>query len=102
MTTFTYLWQFTVAPGQESRFREIYGPGGRWVRLFRTAPGWLETRLLQDRDRPKRFLTIDRWASEEAYRTFRRERAAEYDAVDAEGEGLTLEEHALGEFGEPG
>jgi hypothetical protein len=44
-------------------------------------------------------LTIDRWESEEAFRTFRARFANEFERLDSEGEYLTLEETPLGEFG---
>lgn len=100
MPGFTYVWEFTGAPGREAEFSTLYGPDGAWVRLFRTAPGHLETRLLRSRARPEIFLTIDRWASESAWREFRDAHAAEFEAIDTLGASLTLSERLLGEFDE--
>lgn len=79
MAPYVYLWEFTVAPDREARFLALYGPDGAWVQLFRTAPGFLDTRLLRAAASPRRYVTIDRWASAAAYQGFRRERAAEFE-----------------------
>jgi heme-degrading monooxygenase HmoA len=100
MSTYTYVWQFLVHPGREAEFERHYGPEGAWVQLFRRADGYLDTRLLRDRATPGRYVTIDRWQDEAAYRGFRACFAAEHDAVDRECEALTREERALGEYDE--
>lgn len=68
--------------------------------LFRRAPGYLDTRLLKDRDVPGRCVTVDRWESEAAYRAYRERFAAEHDAIDRACEALTVEETVLGAYGE--
>ena len=98
MPGFAYAWEFTVRPGCAARFEALYGPEGAWVRLFRSAPGYLGTGLLRSHTRPDAFVTLDRWESEAAYRRFREARAAEFAAIDAEGAELTLDERLLGEF----
>jgi heme-degrading monooxygenase HmoA len=70
------------------------------VQLFRRADGYLDTRLLRDRATPGRYVTMDRWEDEAAYRAFRVRLAAEHDAIDRECEALTIEERALGEYEE--
>ena len=102
MPAFMYVWEFTVAPGQEPGFLELYGPEGAWVRLFRTASGYIDTRLLRSAAEPARFATIDRWESEAAFRRFRREYAAEFEAIDAAGARLTVHERLIGEYTEIG
>ena len=94
-----YLWSYRVSPGREAEFRQLYGPEGRWVRLFRQAPGYLGTDLYRDRGEAGRYLTIDRWESEEAFRAFRARFAEEFERLDSDGEYLTSEETPLGEFG---
>jgi heme-degrading monooxygenase HmoA len=102
MPGFTYIWEFTVAPGREAEFTKLYGPDGAWVSLFRTAPGYFGTHLLRSRVRLDTFLTIDRWASESAWREFREAHAEEFEAIDTLGASLTLSERLLGEFDEAG
>ncbi len=92
------IWQFIVKPGSEDRFEALYGQAGGWVDLFRGSPGYVGTELLRDAEDPGRYLSIDRWESEAAYRTFEGERGASWFALDAAGEELTLEETLLGGF----
>jgi heme-degrading monooxygenase HmoA len=95
---FQAIWAFSVERANQRQFESLYGPEGRWVQLFRRAPGYLGTELLRDRADPTRYLTIDRWASADAYRDFRAQFAGEYQALDRECEGLTARESALGEY----
>lgn len=95
---FVYMWAYRVLPECFDEFQEIYGPEGSWVELFRRAPGYLDTQLLQDRNESNRFITIDRWESEEAFVSFRTKLAREFDDLDRMGERLTMDETALGEF----
>lgn len=95
---YMYAWEFRVAEEQRLRFLEAYGPEGDWVALFRSAPGWIRTELHRDRRDPLRFVTLDYWESEAAWRRFREERAGEFEALDARCERLTLEERELGRF----
>jgi quinol monooxygenase YgiN len=95
---YTYIWAFKVHAQHVAAFREHYGEGGAWVQLFRRAPGYLGTQLLQDRADPLRFVTIDSWRSAADYEAFRASYAAEYDAIDRLCEGFTSEETLIGKF----
>lgn len=95
---FVYVWVYEVSPESSDAFRELYGPNGPWVDLFRRAPGYLGTELLADRNRQGRFVTVDRWESEQAFSDFRSMFAAEFDRLDRQGEELTVRETLLGEF----
>ena len=68
---YTYLWEYRVRPGAEAQFREYYGPNGHWAKLFRRASGYLGTALYHDREQADRYLTMDFWESEDAFRAFR-------------------------------
>jgi heme-degrading monooxygenase HmoA len=92
------IWEFTVLPARQAVFEAEYGPAGRWAALFRQAPGYAGSELLRDRMDPRRYVTIDRWESAEAYRDFRRRFAAEYERLDREFESLTAREAPLGEY----
>ena len=96
---FIYMWSYPVSPQKAAEFCRFYGPEGPWVRLFRQAPGYLDTHLYRDRNNADRYVTIDRWESEEAFRGFRARFAVESERLDNDGEHLTLEETPLGEFG---
>jgi heme-degrading monooxygenase HmoA len=96
---FTYIWEYRVPPENADRFHRLYGSHGAWVQLFERATGFIETILYQDRTDHLRYVTVDRWESEAAFREFRSAFAAEFDRLDRAGERLTLDEKSLGEFG---
>jgi heme-degrading monooxygenase HmoA len=93
-----YAWEFEVAPEHQAAFVRAYGPDGDWVRLFRRAPGYVRTELLRDLARPARFVTLDHWESPEAFAAFRARYAAEFEAIDARCQALTLSEREIGRF----
>ena len=97
---YTYMWEFIVEPAQLEEFQHYYGPDGSWVALFRKAPGYLDTRLLRDRTDARRFITIDRWMTVDAHRSFRSAFAREYAELDARCASFTARETSLGEFAE--
>ena len=102
MSHYTYLWEFRTSAGHRAEFERHYGAEGRWVALFRQAPGFLGTTLLRDRTDALKFVTIDRWRSAADYESFRERFASDYAALDALCEGLTVSETLLGRFEEPG
>jgi heme-degrading monooxygenase HmoA len=95
---FAILWTYDVRPGAEAAFEKVYGPSGEWVALFQQAEGYLGTELLRAAHVSLRYLTIDRWESQAAYKRFRTMYAREYEVVDRACEGLTDAEMPLGEF----
>ncbi len=99
-TGYSYVWEFLVSPESQAEFERHYGAEGTWVCLFRRSPGYIETLLLADRSTPGRYLTVDRWKSEEAYLAFRSAFSVPYAALDAECGKLTSGETFLGAFGE--
>ena len=102
MTTYTYLWEFIVDSDHVAEFVTHYGPDGSWVELFRQSPGYIQTLLLRDATDPRRFVTIDRWQSSEAYRGFRSNFSRQYADLDRRCANLTVRETLLGNFDEPG
>ena len=102
MADYVIIWEFRVRPGSEATFLEHNGPAGTWSRLFSQAEGYQGTVLLQAVDADDRYVTIDRWTSEAAYRAFRTAQRAAYEALDARCADLTLAETELGRFTEPG
>jgi len=97
---YTYLWEFLVAPDRIEEFKHHYGPTGSWVTLFRRSPGYIETLLLQDSANPRRFITIDRWESLDAYQSFHSRFSREYAAIDEVCQHLTITEIPLGRYSE--
>lgn len=94
---FIVVWRFKVAPEKCAEFEQIYGPGGAWKKLFALDAAHLETELLRGAV-PGVYLTVDRWASRDAFLAFRERHAAAYAALDRQGVDLTEEEQKLGEF----
>jgi heme-degrading monooxygenase HmoA len=92
------VWEFELQPGSERSFETMYGPDGPWVGLFRRDPGWAGTELLRDTQNPKRYLTIDRWRSAQAYDSFLTAAGPEYQEIDRAGEGFTVIERLVGRF----
>jgi heme-degrading monooxygenase HmoA len=97
---YTYLWEFLVKSGELEEFQQQYGPNGPWVALFSQAAGYIDTLLLRDRADPQRFITIDRWTTADAHRSFRSAFSREYAELDARCAHLTARETSLGEFTE--
>ena len=95
---FVALWEFEVKRGCEERFEKTYGPGGEWVRLFRSDSNYRETRLLRDPFRPAIYLTLDFWNSRDVYKSFLAEHRAEYEAIDKASAGLTINQRRVGWF----
>lgn len=95
---YTYIWEYEVPASQETEFLSHYAPEGTWVQLFRRSAGHLASELYRDRTRPGRFVTIDHWRTEAAFRDFRSRFATEYEALDRECAGLVRYEASLGEF----
>jgi heme-degrading monooxygenase HmoA len=98
MERYCYIWEFHVHLERQAEFERCYGPEGAWVALFRQAPGYVETLLLQDRSQNLRYVTIDRWESRETYRDFRSQFSRQYEELDQLCQGLTTHEAPLGEF----
>ena len=92
------VWEFVVSGSADTEFRQHYGPNGTWVELFRQDPAYIETLLLKDSSVPGRYLTIDRWRSSSAYRSFRERFSQQYDVLDRACQKLTIHEAALGSF----
>ena len=101
MGGYVTVWEFCVHADRRAEFEGRYGPEGAWAALFRHADGYLGTWLLHDRHDVLRYLTIDRWTTADAYRSFHARFAEQYASLDRECEGLTAHETALGEYDGP-
>lgn len=92
------IWEFQVKPGKQSEFEMVYSSLGAWAELFNKGAGYLGTELSHDETNPRRYLTIDRWASKEEYDAFLSHRKVEYSMLDAQCAGLTESESCIGRF----
>lgn len=95
---FVIVWEFYVSARKRRAFERVYGPHGDWVKLFRTADGYIRTELVRDLKSPNRFLTLDYWLSRREYETFRRKNRETYLAIDRNCEALTRREAEIGRF----
>lgn len=95
---FIVIWQFEVAEENIAAFEANYGPEGAWAQLFRASSHYMGTELLRDAYVPGAYLTIDRWQSEEAFRSFRKERDADYEQLDRSSDALTSKETRVGAY----
>lgn len=92
------IWEYQVKADCITVFEETYSAEGDWAQLFKKHPGYLGTELLRNAQQPRRYITIDRWVSFEAYNSFKAEWQAEYRELDAHCEHLTDRETFLGDF----
>ena len=92
------VWEFHVRPERLQEFEFNYDSNGTWAGLFRKSAEYHETILLRDSSQNGRYLTVDRWTSEEAFRHFKQEFAAEYAEIDKRCEALTESERLVGIF----
>ncbi len=92
------LWEFTVKTDRIEDFEALYREDGAWTELFRRSPGFVSTTLWHDRGRAGRYIVADRWTSEESFDGFRRDHAADYQALDERCRRLTEREVELGRF----
>lgn len=92
------VWEFHVRPERQHEFEFHYDSSGIWAGLFRKSVEYQDTILLRDSTQNGRYLTIDRWTSEKAFRQFKEEFATEYAEIDAKCEALTESERLVGIF----
>ena len=92
------VWEFVVPAANRARFETAYGADGDWARLFRHAADFRGTELLRDGERDGVYLTIDRWASADAFDRFKRDFGADYQRLDVALEGLASCETRVGLF----
>ena len=95
---YVIVWEFRVRSRMQKPFEAAYGLHGEWVRLFQQDPAYIRTELIQDVRDPNRYVTLDFWASEVAYESFRESRKHEYESIDAICEEMTEAEREVGRF----
>ncbi|HUK53888.1 MAG TPA: hypothetical protein VL099_11420 [Candidatus Binatia bacterium] len=90
------LWEFEVREGQGPEFERHYCANGTWAEFFKGSPAYHGTKLFAGES--NRYLTWDRWDSQEAYEEFRLANRQEYNDLDSKFEALTVSERCLGFF----
>ena len=83
------VWQYDVTPGQEAEFERLYGTSGAWAQLFARSSGYLGTELFRAVQRPGRYVTVDRFSTEEAWHRFLGEHRRAYTELDSRCAELT-------------
>ena len=92
---FVRVWEYQVSDDRVAAFTAAYTADGAWGELFGRAAGFLGTELYRDAVRADRFLTIDRWQNEQAWRAFLHAFGSTYASLDAQLEGLAVAERSL-------
>jgi len=92
------VWEFRVRPECLAAFERRYAADGDWARLFCRASGFRFTSLARDTQAAGRYLTIDGWEDLASFERFKQDFVWEYEALDKECEGLTIEERKIGVF----
>ena len=95
---FVILWQFDIAEEKTTEFEAAYGANGSWASLFQRSDQYIGTELLKDAYVPGRYLTIDRWESEDSFRAFRAQNDSDYEIQDRACDSLTSAETRIGAF----
>jgi heme-degrading monooxygenase HmoA len=95
---FVVVWQFEISEEKIAAFESAYGSEGAWAQLFRNSPSYLGTELLRDAYVAGSYLTIDRWASEDDFRAFRKTHDADYESIDRSCDALTTRETRIGAY----
>jgi heme-degrading monooxygenase HmoA len=90
------IWEFAVREEGREEFEREYSASGAWAEFFRRSPAYQGTRLLASES--NRYLTCDRWESQEAYEEFRLANRQEYSDIDDRFKALTVSERCLGIF----
>ena len=95
---YVVIWEFLIKPEAQAEFERIYGVTGDWSALFRQSENYRGTKLIQDLNRPERYLTLDHWTSKDEYEKFKEIHKTAYEEIDRRCESLTLHETLIGEF----
>jgi heme-degrading monooxygenase HmoA len=95
---FVVVWQFEIAEEKIAAFEAAYGPEGAWAQLFRSSTAYKGTELLHDAYIAGSYLTVDRWASEDDFRAFRKDHDSAYETLDRACDSLTSRETRIGAY----
>jgi heme-degrading monooxygenase HmoA len=65
--SYSIVWEFLAPRHRIADFKAAYGPAGDWASLFARAECFVEIQLLRSTEHDGRYLTIDRWTSQDAF-----------------------------------
>lgn len=86
------VWEYEVVPGREAEFERLYGSAGAWAQLFSRSPGHVSTELYRAVDRPRRYMTVDRFSDADSWQRFLSEHGDDYAELDFRCAELTAAE----------
>jgi hypothetical protein len=89
------VWRYEVATDVREEFEREYGPGGSWARLFAASPGFVATSLYVEVGSPASYLTVDRFADDQAWQQFRSEHDTAYQELGERLGHLTIAQEEL-------
>jgi len=89
------VWEYDVPEESRAEFERRYGAEGDWAQLFSSSDGFRGTELFASLDNPGRYLTVDRFTDQDAWRAFLAEHGDAYRRLDQATEALTTEEREL-------
>lgn len=89
------LWRYVVEGDRDMEFRDSYGPGGEWSRLFAESPAFRGVELVA-LETPGHYITIDRWSSKDEFDEFMVHKLRDYERLDRVHEAITISEELLG------
>jgi heme-degrading monooxygenase HmoA len=89
------VWEYDVPETSRAELERTYGAAGDWVQLFSSSDGFRGTELFVSLSDPGRYLTVDRFTDEGAWRPFLTEHRDAYARLDAASKGLTTDECEL-------
>ena len=91
------VWEYEVVAEHSDAFVTAYGADGDWAHLFQRGRGHVGTELYRSTDDEARFVTVDRWTGEAAWRAFLEEWGEAYDELDTRLDRLTTSQRSLSE-----
>jgi hypothetical protein len=89
------VWRYDVPTDVREEFEREYGPDGSWARLFAASPWFVATSLYVDVESPTSYLTVDRFADDEAWQQFRAEHDTAYQKIGERLRHLTTAQEDL-------
>lgn len=89
------VWEYEVVAGCAAEFEAVYGADGDWAQLFATESGFRGTTLYQSVAASERYLTVDLFTDDGAWRRLLQEKGDAYDRLDAGTAHLTSRQTEL-------
>jgi hypothetical protein len=89
------VWRYDVPADLREEFEREYGPDGSWARLFTASPGFVATSLYVEVGSPTHYLTVDRFATHDAWLQFRAQHQEAYEDLGRRLRHLTTAQEEL-------